>query len=300
MITRGARTNLIRIAAVVAVGAWPALSAGPASAYFERVEIGARGLALAGAYGSMVDDVSAAYWNPGALSLLPDPQGLFTYSRPYVVNGLSAGSVVAGMPLASGGAALSWNRTGVDNVISENLIGLSYGRWVYRDDDRTIAVGGTALFASVAFDPGAGIRDFGSKSKVTGDLGLLWQERGRVRMGAVLRHLGRPEFNFVGSGGGTRMPGGLELSASYRWRPESTIMFSRSDVGDHPTYDYAGEIWFYNVFAVRAGVFDEEFSGGFGIKGGRWEVDTAFLTHKDLGNTYRASFQYTLSREKGR
>ena len=94
------------------------------------------------------------------------------------------------------------------------------------------------------------------------------------------------------------MPGGLEVSGSYRWRPESTIMLSRSELGGQVAWNYAGEIWFYDVFAVRAGIFNEEFSGGIGVKGGNWEIDAAFLTHSQLGNTYRASLKLSLP-EKG-
>ncbi len=272
------------------------LLAAPAGAYFERVDVDARGLALAGSFGAAVEDVSAAHWNPAALSVLAQPQGLFTYSRPYMVEDLTSGSVVAGLPFAGGGTALSWHRLALDGVVSEDLIGLSYGRWVYRDNNRAVHLGATGKLAAVSFDSHAGgpDRDFGSKTKFTGDLGLLWQERTNWRFGAVLRNLGEPEFNFIGDSGGDKVPGGVELSASYRWRPESTIMCSRSDLGDHPTWNYAGEIWFYDVFAVRAGIYDEEFAGGIGVKGTRWEVDTAFLTHAMLGNTYRASLRLSL------
>ncbi len=294
--------------AIVAAAAAVFVVASPAGAYFERIEIGARGLALAGAYQAAAEDVSAAYWNPAGLSFLDRPQVLFTYSRPYMVGGLAGSSVVGGLPLhfTEGAAALTWHRLGLDGVVSEDLIGLSYGRWVYRDDRRSVQVGGTIETAIVSYDPQANYnritgepgRDFGSRTKLTGDLGVLWQERSRVRLAAVLRHLGSPKFDFVGEGPGTPMPSGLELSAAYRWRPESQIMFSRSDLGDHIAYNYAGEIWFYDVFAVRAGVFDTEFSGGIGIKGKSWEVDTAFLTHKALGNTYRASLRFTLPEKR--
>lgn len=272
----------------------------PSEAYFERVEVDARGLALAGALGAATDDVGAAQWNPGALSILSRRQGIFTYSRPYVVQDLTSGSVVAGAPVLGGGAALSWHRLALEGVVSEDLIGLSYGRWVYRDNNRTLHLGATGKLAAVSFDSRAGAdgRDFGSKSKFTGDLGLLWQEHANWRFAAVLRNIGEPSFNFVGESGGDTMPGGLEVSGSYRWRPESTIMLSRTELGGQVGWNYAGEIWFYDVFAVRAGIFNEEFSGGIGVKGGNWEIDAAFLTHSQLGNTYRASLKLSLP-EKG-
>ena len=269
-----------------------------AEAYFDRIEIGAKGLALGGAYAAGVDDVSAAWWNPGALGTLPRTELMLTHSRPYVVPGLAANSILAGMRAAGGGAAFSWHRMGLDGALSEDLIGLSFGRWVYRDNSRTVHFGGTAKLAVLAIDDEAGLRGYGSKTKLAGDLGVLWEEGAKVRVGAVLRHLGEPTFDFIGNDGGSKLPGGLDLAVAYHWRPESTIHFGRSDMGGTISWNYAGEIWFYEVFAIRAGIYNEEFSGGFGLRSKNWAMDASFLTHQDLGNTYRASLHLFLP-EKG-
>ncbi len=269
----------------------------PARAYFNRIEIGARGLALGSAYAAGVDDVSAAWWNPGALGVLPNTQLLLTHSRPYLVSGLAANSILVGMRGFEGGAALSWHRMGLDGALSEDLIGLSFGRWVYKDNSRTVHFGGTAKIAVLGVDDNAGLRKYGSQTKMTGDLGVLWQEGQSVRLGAVVRHIGEPEFDLVGNDGGSKLPGGFDLAVSYRWRPESTIHFARREFGGRVSWDYAGEIWFYDVFAIRAGIFDEEFSGGFGIRSEKWAVDASFLTHEELGNTYQGSLHLFLPGE---
>jgi hypothetical protein len=261
--------------------------------FFERVDIGGRPLALAEAAGASLEDVSAAYWNAAGLSLLPRGEILFTHSRPYVVEGLSGNALALGLPVRAleGGASLYWHRLAVDGVVAENLFGLSAGRWVYRDNRRTLHAGVTAKVAQVAFDEDAGLRDFGSQTRVTGDLSLLLEEGASWRFGAVWRNLGEPDFDFVSQGdeGGADLQGGLVLSTSYRWRPEAGLHLSRAEVGGEAAWNYAGEIWFYEVFAIRAGIHDEEFSGGLGLKGRGWEVDAAFLTDKQLGNSYRAS-----------
>jgi len=43
------------------------------------------------------------------------------------------------------------------------------------------------------------------------------------------------------------------------------------------------------VFAVRAGVLGTEFAGGFGLKTARWQVDSGFVTHAQLGLSGRLS-----------
>jgi len=280
---------MTRIAAVFLLAL--ATAATPARAgYFDRIELGARGLALGSAYGAAVNDVSAIHWNPAGLSVLDRREVLLTYSRPYVIGDLSAGSAAVGTPLGTGGLALAWHRLGATGIVSENLISVGYGRWIYRDNRRTLNLGGTAKVATVSFDNRASdLHDFGSETKLTGDLGLVLEEGPKFRLGVVVRNLGEPEFDFVEGGATTPMESGLEFSASYQWRPESSLHMARTEVGGETAWNYAGEIWFYDVFALRGGVFDEDFAGGFGVKGPRWEVDTAFVTHKALGNTYRVS-----------
>jgi hypothetical protein len=268
------------------------------AAIFERVNMGARGIALAGAYGADVRDVSAAHWNPAALGRLTRGEAMFTHSRPYIVPDLASNSVAAGLPAWEGGAAVSWHRFGVDGVTSEDLIGLSFGRWIYRDNRRVVHAGGTAKLAVLSYDANAGSRDFGSKSRFTGDLGVVWEEGSLLSFAAVWRHVLRPEFNFVGQGGGTQIPGGFEVSAAYRWRPDVAIFMGVSEVGDRVAWNYAGELWFYEVFAVRAGVHDTEFAGGVGLRGKSWEVDASFVTHKNLGNSYWASIHVFLPEKK--
>ncbi|NNF07853.1 MAG: conjugal transfer protein TraF [Candidatus Eisenbacteria bacterium] len=265
----------------------------PAQAgYFDRIEVGARGLALAGAYGASVDDVSALHWNPAGLSLMQSPEIMLTHSRPYVVRSLSTNAVAVGAPILSGGVALGWHRLGVTDLIGENLISLGYGQSIYTGDNSRIYVGGAAKLASVSISiPG---RDFGTETKVTADLGLMVQQGRQLRLGLVHRNFGEPSFDFIEGGESTQMPASFEFAASYHWRPESVIHLSRSEVAGESAWNYSGEIWFYEVFAIRAGVFDEEFSGGFGLQGDQWNVDGAFLTHDSLGNTYRMSVRFFL------
>ncbi len=265
---------------------------GAGADYFDRIEVGARGIGLAGAYGADVRDVTAAYWNPGALSFLDRPEVVFTHGRPYVVNELAANSIAAGFEFAGGGLAATWHRLGVDGVVAEDMIALAYGRRLTGNGSRTIHAGLAAKLAMVSFNPTAGSRDFGSKSGFTGDLGLLWQEGRAVSLGLVWRNVLQPTYDFVGDDGGATLPTGFEISGSYRWRKELGVLMDVTTVGGETIWNYAGELWFYDVFALRAGVRDTEFAGGIGVRGTTWEVDVSFITNKVLGNSYYASVQF--------
>ena len=55
-------------------------------------------------------------------------------------------------------------------------------------------------------------------------------------------------------------------------------------------WQFGSEIWFHNVFASRIGVMDQKLTIGFGLKSDLWRLDTAVLSHEELGSTYRFSF----------
>ncbi len=54
---------------------------GTTAAKFLSIPVGARALALGGAYVSMADDASAMYWNPGALDFVGERQLFFVHSE---------------------------------------------------------------------------------------------------------------------------------------------------------------------------------------------------------------------------
>lgn len=53
---------------------------GKATAQFLKVDVGARGAALQGAYSAMVDEASALYWNPAALTKIPSKSVTFMHA----------------------------------------------------------------------------------------------------------------------------------------------------------------------------------------------------------------------------
>ncbi len=55
--------------------------AGTSAAAFLEIGIGARAMAMGGAYASIATDVSALYWNPAGISRIPGMQAEFTHSE---------------------------------------------------------------------------------------------------------------------------------------------------------------------------------------------------------------------------
>ncbi|MBU0711589.1 PorV/PorQ family protein [bacterium] len=55
--------------------------AGTASAQFLKIGIGARAMAMGGAYGALADDASALYWNPAGIALADKPEFCGSYTE---------------------------------------------------------------------------------------------------------------------------------------------------------------------------------------------------------------------------
>jgi hypothetical protein len=113
------RGNLANIKIAAALAAL--LSAGNAGAdryggEFLNIPVGARAQALGGAYGSVADDPSAVYWNPGALSRQAGYELMAGHSS--LLDGLADHDFLAASgPVSSKmWLGLGWVRLGVDGI----------------------------------------------------------------------------------------------------------------------------------------------------------------------------------------
>jgi hypothetical protein len=114
-----------------------------------------------------------------------------------------------------------------------------------------------------------------------------------MSLGYSIRNIGAPEFDLVeGSAGGTSLPVRHRIGAAYRWNPESTVSVDFQQIYDDSwIFNFGGEIWFYQAFAMRAGVNKDGAGGGVSVKARRWLVDVAFVTNGPLGVSYRAGLR---------
>jgi hypothetical protein len=292
-----------------------ALAAPPAYGYFEETAVGARTIALGGSAAAMADDASAAYWNPAGLAYLGGAGLLFDTSRPYGIADLGTSAVIFAMPVGGMGIAAGWHHLGIADTYAEDQFTLAAGRELWTREGHRIAAGTTFKFGRVSFQPftdrASGDRvNFGSLSKGSLDLGAQWRSPERFSAVWVLRDVLQPDYEFVPGSGGGKVHARNEVSAIYRWNRESTVSLGWREIdGAGLTALDAGlEIWFYDVFAIRSGfrnlavITDAfgspnelSFTGGFGVREKRWEIDAVATTQRDLGASYRASLHVPLN-----
>jgi len=256
---------------------------GTGAAHFDRLDTSSRALGFGEAYVALATDATASIYNPAGLGVLVQPEVQLTVAQPYFVPDLLSNTVAVAWPALGGGLGATWHRLG-NEFASENLWSLAYGRWVYKGDRGSGYLGGALKLGHVGVESEPGADYASGATAVTADLGSLYAWNTGVSAAAVVHNLGEPNFEFVDGAGGTPWKTYADLGLAYRWRPESTVSLGwSSDVRQRDRWHVGGEIWFYDVFAVRAGIWATEFAGGVGLKTDHLEFDASFVTHTNLG-----------------
>ena len=124
------------------------------------------------------------------------------------------------------------------------------------------------------------------------DLGVLIDFSDNLFFGYSAKHLLKPKFKFVSSSDQLSIM--QSAGICYKWK--DTVNFLADYVWDEnsSSWNMGSEIWFYDILAARLGMFDEKLTVGFGLDTKRWSLDTAVLSHQQLGSTYRISLSVNI------
>ncbi len=110
------RFKYIAIALIILIGAYSVNGKSRYAASFLELGVGARPLAMGGAYVALSQDAYGFYWNPAGLALLPGFQTATMYAS--LFNELENQSYVsAALPIFGGAtASVSWVRLSIDDI----------------------------------------------------------------------------------------------------------------------------------------------------------------------------------------
>ena len=280
------------------------LSGGAASANFLEVETGARPMGMGGAFVAVADDVTALHWNPAGLARLGGFQLFGMRTSVYSVDGLSEDAVLAAYGMGDQGFGLGWMRTGAKHVYDlykEDTIVVGYGRETPIDG----LAAGVALKRYSIDAPGydyyndPAFKEGGDASFAV-DLGCLYGV-GKWKLGATVRNLGEPELSLLDTtqepdpiysefrfGGSYVFREVMLLTAELRIPREVPEYYERTN-----TLNLGTEIWFYDAFALRAGLNMDRITAGLGLKTKPVRIDVALLSERRIGSLYRLSAIFT-------
>jgi hypothetical protein len=305
---------------------------------FLAIGVGGRPLGMGGAYVSLVSDVTAGYWNPGALARLNYPQFSLMHDERFgnLVN-YDYGSVA--LPWGTNASlGLSVIRLGVDDVpnTKDALIDLNNNGY-FDNGDRLdyskIRFFNAADWAFIAtyskaanekLSYGVNLKvisrsiDDGSAWGIGFDVGAIYSVTPKFRVGVNLQDItttllawntGRKELITPTAkiGSSYDIPflktGRITPTVDFDVRFENRKFASLANVGPVSFDMHAGlEYGFKDIFALRVGYNDvKQLTFGAGVKLPKLNLDYSFAKfdgNDQLGNTHRISVMFTLDDEK--
>lgn len=287
------RTLTVALIALVVAGAF----AVGASANFVDVDTGARAMGMGGAFVAVADDVTALHWNPAGLAGLDRIQVFGMRTSVYGVDAISEDSAIAGWGRGRRGFALGWARTGAKDLYHEDTIVLGAGSATPVDG----LLAGIAVKRLSVDAPGYDYYNdpnFNSDGDAAfaADVGCLYR-RPTWSAAAVVRNLGEPELQLIETteatdpvytelrvGGSYTFREVMLMSAEWRLPREAPAFYD-----EKASLNLGTEIWFYDAFALRAGMNRDRITAGLGLKSKNLLIDVALLSERRIGSLYRLS-----------
>ena len=258
-------------------------------AQFENTDIGARAVALNGAFTSLSNNSQAIFYNPSGLGQIKYREFSAFYSpAPFGLSELKTGALTYAEPFQFGVLGIGAKTYGFDLYRETNII-LSYGNRF----KGKIFYGFNVNYYNI------NIQNYNSATSFGLDIGTMAYITEFLRWGFFAK-------NITGSTIGESKEKIVQVyRTGFTVQPRKDINFLLEIEKDvkHPISVRAGlEYSFYDFLDLRAGVGSEptSFSGGIGLNYNMFQLDYALYNSLDLGITHQGTISINFGGEKGR
>ncbi len=272
---------------------------GESGAAFLKIGQGARALAMGEAYTAVADDLYASYWNPAGLAKINAPQlgGMYNLwfqniDTQYLTFATPAGDMVLG------GAITMLQIKDIEEWKDEHTYS---GKFNSSDMAITLSCAKQVIAKAKV---GANLKFIRAKIKNESasacavDIGGLYHPSSinGLTLGVSLQNLGTSlKFKTEGDS----LPFNIKIGCAYRLFEERLIVAADlnspndSDMNIRIGTEYTYSIDQNNSVAIRAGhrggADAGKFTGGCGLRTGRFQLDYAYLSFGNLDDTHRVS-----------
>ena len=264
------------------------------SANFIGMNNGARPLALGNAFVALSDDPDAMFFNPAGLARINQYSLKASHQNLYDISDLYNDMIAITFPTPLFRTGIALQKMYLVDVYSEQIIYIS-AAGIIHPKNIPIRFGASLKYESVNVKDYENVKN---PKSYDSDIGIIIDISDKIFFGYSLKYLLEPKFKFISNS--DKIYQKHTAGICYNWR--SSVHFLADYVFTHNIYQWnvGSEIWFYDVFAARLGMYDEKLTIGFGLKSNYWSIDGATLSHTDLGSTYRISigFNYDYKYEK--
>lgn len=275
-------------------------SAGATGLAFLKVGVGARANGMGEAYTAVVNDATATFWNPAALTHLTRSQLAFTHSE--WIQDISNEFLAFAFPAFGGVTGVSINFSHVGGIerrvnpgeslgaieANDVALGISYGRSL----SSSLQVGVTVKYlyekiylesaSGYAFDFGLNVQPFGSK----------------LNFALAAQNLGAMDELLSDS---IDLPETLRFGAAYSFPLEAlegAVVLAAEGVKvveNDLRGSFGAEVQLKKILALRlgyqSGYEDRSLAGGFGFSFQRYHLDYGYTPFgSNLGDSHRFSF----------
>lgn len=273
------------------------LAAAPSRAEFADSSVGARGMALGGAFVAVDGDPASLFWNPAAI--ISERKVQLTGMRTRLFDGLEGVNEdfvgITGAIGENAAVGFGWTRVGLEDIYHEDVINFSAAYRLRAD----LQVGITALFFGAAAPGLEALADpsyAGRQWEPSMSVGALYRFDDALQFGVSFENLLRPSMSLLGRAEDVDPIGGRRrVGVAYVIQE---IVRVTAEVRHHDFPDYynrdwtlhaGAESWFSGVLALRVGIDAGDLTAGAGLLVDRVRFDGGLVTNERLGNTFRAA-----------
>ena len=262
------------------------------SANFIAMNSGARSLGMGNAFVALSDGGSAVFYNPAGLARSNQFNVSGSLQNLYGISGLTSSMVAVSFPTPILRTGLAVQQVRLLDAYSEQILYLS-GASIIRFKNIPIRFGVSLKHESAKVENYENVK---MPSSFDFDFGILIDFSDNLFFGYSIKHALKPKFKFISSSDHLSIPQSVGLC--YKWR--GAVNFLADYVWDEYSsgWNMGSEIWFYDIFAARLGMSNEKLTVGFGLDTKKWSLDTAVLSHEQLGSTYRISLGVNIGGKK--
>lgn len=290
---------------------------GTAGSQFLLEPIGARGIAMGGAYTAVTDDATSLYWNPAGLARVPDLSGSLMYT-PYIAGINYQAAEVAKRITDTGVLALGFRSQSYGSIPQTDINGNSLGSFSPNDYvaeagwgetiqdlsnnnmELSMGVSGRWIHSEIVQSANSYGGDFGVQTRIFHgdsyyDLGITGQNIGQGTKFDQIQSVSPFQLKM----GGAMYPWkGVTLSLD-AVAPEQNLIYGALgaeyaiDIGDGLKVSLRGGLNTMTMESSDLGPVSM-FSGGVGFSAGDVSFDYAFVPMAFLGDVSYLSLSFNL------